>query len=64
LTNWTGSGLSSPNRSRIRAIASGEGWRPARATAGSPDGSTLKTMNVISVIVNSRNTIQIRRRAM
>ena len=62
--NWIGSGLSSPNRSRISSIASGEGWRPARATAGSPDGRTLKMMNVISVIMNSRKTIQMSRRAM
>src|SRR4051794_35451536 len=62
--NCTGLDLSSPRFWRICAISSGDGWRPARATAGSPAGRTLKTMNVISVTTNSRKTTQIRRRAM
>src|SRR3954462_1653219 len=62
--NCTGLDLSSPSCWRMAAISSGEGWRPARSTAGSPAGSTLKMMNVISVIMNSRKTTQSRRRAM
>src|SRR3954453_1475378 len=62
--NCTGLDLSSPRFWRICAISSGEGWRPARATAGSPAGRTLKTMNVIRVTTNSRKTTQMRRRAM
>src|SRR5690242_18368851 len=62
--NCTGLDLSSPNWWRIDSISCGDGWRPARSTAGSPDGSTLKITNVISVIMNSRKTTQISRRAM
>ena len=62
--NWTGLGSSSPSWTRIAAISSADGWRPARATAGSPAGRTLKMTNVISVITNSRKPTQISRRAM
>ena len=61
--NCTGLGLSSPNWWRIDSISWGDGWRPARSTAGSPDGSTLKITNVISVIMKSRKMTQTSRRA-
>src|SRR3954463_1555395 len=61
--NCTGKGLSSPKLWRICSTSSGDGWRPARSSAGSADGSTLKITNVISVIMNSRKTTQTRRRA-
>ncbi len=62
--NCTGLGLSSPNWWRIDATSSGEGWRPARSTAGSPEGSTLKITNVISATMKRRKTTQTSRRAM
>src|SRR3954464_1149945 len=62
--NCTGLGLSSPKLRRICSISSGDGWRPARSSAGSADGSTLKITNVISVIMNRRKTTQTSRRAM
>src|SRR5262245_29712396 len=62
--NCTGLDLSSPKLWRICSTSSGDGWRPARSSAGSADGSTLKMMNVISVIMNSRKTTQTSRRAM
>src|SRR4051812_8397279 len=62
--NCTGLDLSSPSCWRIAAISSGDGWRPARSTAGAPDGSTVKITNVISVIMNSRKTTHSRRRPM
>src|SRR3954471_6922477 len=62
--NCTGFDLSSPSCWRIAAISSGEGWRPARRTAGSPAGSTVKITKVISVIMNSRKTTQSSRRPM
>jgi hypothetical protein len=45
------------------STSSGDGARPARATAGSPDGSTLKITNVRQAMTKSRNPAQSSRRA-
>ncbi len=45
-------------------MISGVGWRPARSTAGSVAGKTLKTTKTIALTTNSSATIPISRRTM